>query len=97
MSGPESSISHSERVVSHFGYWPTFHDAEVLWIRLDRQSSDLGGPPTLDAALYAFEMTDRVDVSGHYVLQKHALVQFRFSGVVESTIDGFNHQNALLG
>ena len=41
-------------VMAWFGYWPTFHDAEVLSIHLNRSSDS-------EVSLYAFEMTPEVD------------------------------------
>ena len=92
------SINGAEQLVSIFGYWPTFHDAEVLWMRLDRRPAGEGDyGPTLEALVHAFEMTPEVGSDGHYVLRHHVLVHLRFQEVVELRLDGFNHQNALMG
>lgn len=91
-------IDGAELLITVFGYWPTFHDAEVLWLRLDRRSSGEGNyGPTLEALVRAFEMTPEVSPDGHYVLQHHVLVHLRFKEVVELRLNGFNHQNALSG
>ncbi len=91
-------IAGAEQLVAVFGYWPSFHDAEVLWLRLDRQAIGEGCyGPTLEALVHAFEMTSEVGADGHYVLRHHVLVHLRFSEVVELRLDGFNHQNALMG
>jgi Immunity protein 50 len=92
------NINGAEQLVAIFGYWPSFHDAEMLWLTLDRQSRGEGCyGPTLDALVHAFEMTSEVDRDGYYVLRNHVLVHLRFSEVVELQIAGFNHQNALMG
>ena len=36
--GNAPQIKGTEHVVKWFGYWPTFHDAEVLSISLDRRT-----------------------------------------------------------
>jgi hypothetical protein len=90
-------IENAELLTSIFGYWPSFHDAEVIWLRLDRGASSHGMAPTVEALIHTFEMTGDVDASGYYVLRSHVLVHLRFSGVREALLSGFNHQNALLG
>lgn len=86
-----------EKLTSIFGYWPSFHDAEVVWLRLDRGSADDSCGATVDAMIHAFEMTSEVGSDGSYVLRNHTLVHFCFRDVVELELSGFNHQNALQG
>jgi hypothetical protein len=90
-------IVGSDKLIAVFGYWPTFHDAEVIWLRLDRRSSDAGSGPTLEALVHTFEMTSDVGPDGYYVLRNHVQVHFRFSEVIELRLEGFNYQNVLLG
>jgi hypothetical protein len=91
-------IAGAEQLVAVFGYWPSFHDAEVLWLRLDRRANGDGCyGPTLEALIHAFEMTSEVGGDGYYVLRHHVLVRLRFFEVAELRLDGFNHQNALMG
>jgi hypothetical protein len=92
------SIAGAEQLVAVFGYWPSFHDAEVLWLWLDRRAHGDGCyGPTLEALVRAFEMTSEVGADGYYVLRHHVLVHLRFLDVVELRLDGFNYQNALMG
>jgi hypothetical protein len=91
-------ITGAEQLVAVFGYWPSFHNAEVLWLRLDRRASGDGCyGPTLDALIHAFEITNETGAAGAYVLRHHVLVHLRFSDVVELRLGGFNNQNALMG
>ncbi|HJT75571.1 MAG TPA: Imm50 family immunity protein [Gemmataceae bacterium] len=90
-------IGGAEKLVAVFGYWPSFHDAEVLWSHLDRQPHGEGYGPTLEALVHVFEITSEVGPDGCYVLRHHVLVHFRFLDVVELRLEGFNHQNALFG
>lgn len=85
-------IEDADRILRIFGDWPSFHDAEVLRLTLDR-----AGPqgPSLDLVIHAFEMTPDVDPSGFYVLKNHTLVTLRFIGVALESLGGFNHQNVL--
>jgi hypothetical protein len=91
-------IPGAEQLVAVFGYWPSFHDAEVLWLRLDRRATIEGYfGPTLEALVHAFEMTNEVGADGSYVLRHHVLVHLRFSDVVELQLEEFNYQNAFMG
>jgi hypothetical protein len=79
-------------LTSIFGGWPSFHDAEVLRVSLDRSGSE---GPTLDAVIHVFEMTSEVDPKGYYVLTHHTELSLRFTEVVLSRCQWFNHQNVL--
>ena len=90
-------IPGAAAVVAWFGHWPTFHDAEVLSIFLDRSGESR-------IAMHVFEKTSDVDSSGRYVLTKHATVTFCLEGfpqdqqgITNTRIEFFNHQNVLSG
>ena len=86
------NIDNAESLTKVFGRWPSFHDAEVVRITLDR-SGDEG--PNLEAVIYVFEPTNAVDSTGHYVLVNHTEVTFRFANVELCSFGGFNRQNVL--
>ena len=82
-------------VVAWFGYWPSFHDAEVLSITLDRLNASR-------VVIHTFEMTREVNARGHYVLDKHAVVTFFLEGflrnqhgITNTRLEFFNQQNVL--
>jgi hypothetical protein len=97
----ESLIKGSEKLLAIFGRWPSFHDAEVMEIRLTRkpkaraQKHDRG--VELFARIHTWDMTNEVDSRGYYVLKNHTFVTFRFSSVEELKLEGFNHQNVIFG
>ncbi len=101
MAPIESLVQGSEKLLAIFGRWPSFHDAEVMEIRLARKPKESGGKRDrgveLFARIHTWEMTNEVDSSGYYVLKNHTLVTFRFSGVEELKLEGFNHQNVIFG
>ncbi len=66
-------IPGADDVVKWFGYWPTFQDAEILSIKLNRSGES-------QVVLHAFERTSEVDSRGDYVLAKHAMVTFVLEG-----------------
>lgn len=86
-------IAGAEAVTSIFGEWPSFHDAEVLRVRLDR--GDGRSPVHLEADVHVFAMTSEVDDRGFFVLRDHTLVTLRFDGIADLDLGGFNHQNVL--
>ena len=85
-------IKNKERLIDIFGRWPSFHDAEILSIYLDRNGE---GGPFLDAKIHLFEMTKQVDDRGVFVLKHHTLVTFRFAQVMMGEVKWFNHQNVI--
>jgi hypothetical protein len=90
---PQEDVVNSAALMSAFGSWPSFHDAEVASIVLRR------GPqkPSLECVIHVFEMTSDVDERGNFVLRNHVLVTLRFDDIVLNRLDGFNHQNAIDG
>ena len=73
-----------------FGYWPSFHDAEVLSLDLHR-----AGPSTLK--IHTFEISNQVTGRGFLVCTKHVVVTFIIEEITDLPLDGFNRQNSLLG
>lgn len=92
MEAHEFIVGH-ERVIAHFGLWPSFHDAEVFKLSLDRTQ---GKPsPTLDLHLRGWVTTSEVAPEGHYKLQGDAVLHFQFEGISEVHVEGFNGQNVI--
>jgi hypothetical protein len=92
---PHELIEGHARVAAAFGgVWPSFHDAEVHSISLER-ATPTGALPTLQFVVHAWNMTDEVTAEGYYRLTHHHLVEFLFLDVTEVQLDGFNHQNVL--
>lgn len=87
-----SRIRNSDALTSIFGRWPSFHDAEVLRVRLDRSGVD---GPEMEADVHVFEMTSDVTPEGFYKLRHHTLATLLFSGIDEMSTADFNQQNVL--
>ena len=85
-------ITGADRLTSRFGTWPSFHDAEVVRLVLDRGGAN---GPTAEMVVHTWLMTDKVDDQGYYVLEKHTLVRFLFERVTSIELSEFNHQNVL--
>lgn len=84
------AIEGAKDLSDWFGYWPSFHDAEVISLHLNRGAAS-------SLVLHTWEMTKEVDKQGYYVLAKHVLVEFVMGQVVDLSLSGFNHQNVVFG
>jgi hypothetical protein len=73
------------------GRVPSFHDAEVLTLTLEREG-EIGS-----LRIYTFEMTSETDANGYFVLRKHAVVSFQLAGITGLELTDFNHQNVIGG
>jgi hypothetical protein len=71
-----------------FGYWPSFHDAEIVSLNLKRKGSS-------SLLAHTWEMTKELDEKGHFVLTKHIVVEFLFDDVFDLNLIGFNQQNVI--
>ena len=90
-----AGIENSDALTAIFGRWPSFHDSEILSVRLDRHGHDAFRGSTLEADIHVFEITSEVDGRGYFVLRNHTFVTLRFLQIDELRLDGFNCQNAL--
>ncbi len=94
----EDKIQNSHLLTNIFGGWPSFHDAEVLNLTLERKSTDASIPgPELIADIYVFTMTSKVNNEGKYVLENKTKVRLHFQEIQELEIAGFDQQNVLMG
>lgn len=73
-----------------FGYWPSFHDAEIIGLHLNREGSS-------SLRVHTWEMTKELDAKGYYVLAKHVVVEFILEMVTDLSLNGFGHQNVIFG
>lgn len=90
-------IENANLILDWFGFWPSFHDSEVISINLHRSLHGKEKGPFLTACFYAFQMTSEVDEKSFYKLIKHCVIELEFENVESVELDEFNHQNALDG
>ena len=89
-----------QKLTSIFGEWPSFHDAEVTDVHLwrgdvkagDWDDSNVFPVLTIEVRILEATQPGAVGDSGRDVLAK-----LRFHDVDDLKIEGFNHQNAILG
>jgi Immunity protein 50 len=97
---PSPIIKNSNKITDIFGYWPTFHDAEVHSLSLSGGVVDPCVPgcesPMLDLKIHLWEMTKEVDKEGWIVLAKHTLMEMRFRNVEKLELSNFNYHNSIM-
>ncbi len=93
MSLPDglNAIAGAQQLHDWFGYWPDFHDGEIIDLHLNRTNPSL-------LRIHIWEMTSDVDKVGYYVSTKNLVVEF----VIDISGDddclelyGFSHQNVI--
>lgn len=85
----ELQLPGLEELIAWFGYFPSFHDAEVISISIDRKGARI--------AVHTFQITNETDEKGHYVCRKHVVVTFVLERIRDLSLEGFNSQNVLNG
>jgi len=83
-------VPGAAELVSWFGSWPSFHDAEVLSVMLDRSAETV-------VRIHAFRMTKALNATGHFVCDHHVIVSFFLSELENNNLSAFNHQNVIGG
>jgi hypothetical protein len=95
MSLPDglNAIAGAQQLHDWFGYWPAFHDGEIINLHLNRMNPSL-------LRIHTWELTSEVDKAGYYVLTKHVVVDFTIdiSGDDDCLeLYGFSCQNVISG
>jgi hypothetical protein len=83
-------IDGAQELFNWFGYWPSFHDAEIVRFHLNRKGSS-------SLVIHTWEMTKELDEKGYYVQTKHVTVEFTLGGISELDLKGFSQQNVIFG
>jgi len=83
-------IEGMNEIVEWFGYWPSFHDAEVISIELHRTGSS-------SIEVHTYETNGELDATGHYANFKELAVRFLIEGISVLDLHNFNHQNVVFG
>jgi hypothetical protein len=92
---PTSIVAGSEQLTTIFGHWPSFHDAEVVSMRLERIGEDLYESPLLFASIHIFAVRRNESSPTGVEFYNHTIVTFRFTMVRDLYLAEFNHQNAI--
>ena len=92
---PNDVVTGHERLTEIFGCWPSFHDSEVISIRLERRGRDQWEGPVAYVSVHVFEGYRKAERSAEVKWRNHTIVTFRFATVVDISLNGFNQQNAI--
>ncbi len=90
-------VQGADKLIELFGRWPSFHDAEVVSLVLDRAGDDDGFGPSLVATIRTFDITHEVLPDGLLKLTHECAAVMAFREVVQLQLTGFNSQNVLSG
>ncbi len=85
-----SSVVGGAELLTWFGQVPTFHDAEILNLSLNRAG-------TSELRIHGWVKTNEIDPRGYIALDKHAVVTFTFTDIMDLQLDGFSRQNVIAG
>ncbi len=85
-------IEGYEEVVRWFGGWPSFHDAEIVSIHLEREGLSA-------VRLHTWNVSTRTDAEGRFVRDREAIVVIEFSDIHWVRVEGedANRQNVIRG
>jgi hypothetical protein len=92
-NGVPTGVVNAEAVVSAFGFWPSFHDAEVHRATLDRGTGD--ERPSITLVVHAFASDGTVDEKGYYRIVTSVLVTLKCRDVSASKLRDLGPQNVL--
>ena len=88
-------IQGRERLIDIFGQWPSFHDAEVVDITLQRHGVDEWEGPILLARVHLCRGVQD-DKSDTMRWTNHTIATLRFTQVQALQLSNFNNQNGIL-
>ena len=96
MPAPEHIIG-SEKVIEALGYWPTFHDAEVISFSVERALPFKAGYTVARLAVHVSQYESVGEGTAQYelALRKSVVVRFLFQGACSLELSDFNHQNVI--
>ena len=83
-----TDLAGAQKLIDWFGCWPSFHDAEVISIELNREGVS-------KLRVHFFSTRNRTNDRGYYITENHAIVSFILEDIAQLELNGFNHQNVL--
>jgi len=84
-----AKIPGASELQDWFESWPSFHDAEILDLHLDRK-----GPSTLRIHAWKYESSaDNTEIP----VSRRFIARFIFDDITNLDVEEFNHQNVIYG
>jgi Immunity protein 50 len=86
------AILGADAVIAWFGRWPSFHDAEILSLHINR-----GGMSVL--RIHTWTLSTKMDRMGRFLHGREAIVAFEFAGIRSLRLHGedADTQNVIQG
>jgi hypothetical protein len=90
-------IEGFEKVLAVLGFWPSFHDAEIISFALSRALPLEVGVSVAKLTVHVRQYAEVGAGTAEYELAivKSVLVNFIFKGVSDLSLSEFNHQNVI--
>ena len=94
---PIDHVFGTSKVVETLGYWPTFHDAEVISFTAERALPIKCGHSTFRMAVHvrSYETVGEGTAQYARVLSANVLIHFLFADACDFEFSEFNHQNVI--
>ena len=93
MEQPPVPVRHAERLLDAFGYWHSFHDAEVHRAVLDRRGAD--ERPSVTLRVNVYDSSGAVDERGYYDVRVNVMVTLRVTDVEALELSDLGVQNVV--
>jgi hypothetical protein len=74
-------IPGARELYEFFGEWPKFHDAELQRVSLNSSGSS-------SLYVHAWRLTDRINSTGYFETERHAVVELLFGHVLGMELSG---------
>lgn len=87
-----SRIVNHEVVIQRFGYWPSFHDAEVLKVTFEAHPVYRA---TVTFLIETHEFINELDLRGYYKQVNNCRIELSFTGIHKMYFEDFGHQNVI--
>lgn len=90
-------ICNTEKVTDALGYWPSFHDAEVISFSAARAAPGQGGKTSARLCVNVCQYKEVGVGTADYeiVCCKSVLIEFLFTDLKFLSLEDFNHQNVI--
>ena len=96
MKTPEN-FKKIEKILEVLGYWPCFHNGEVISFSAERELPFRSGSTVARLAIHVCEHKPvEKGTTGHDIITtKSILIRFLFHGACDFNLTNFNHQNVI--
>jgi hypothetical protein len=90
-------IPGADEVLAALGYWPSFHDAEVLTFAISRGEKPTDYKSEAHLTVQVREYAPRHEGTAQFEMSivKNVVITFAFTGVESLQVEDFNFQNVI--